>query len=200
MKNLLFYFMCLVPMVTMGQVEPTIINGTAFNSVFQNMVGGNFQGTVNGILILKSNHGKTLLDFQGSKAELEIETDSFEVYDVSTKIYKGLTTSGNTKIQYRTYGSANAIRINIFDDWYQLSYIDGSCYAVIDGLEYHYEIEKSAEYLVLVVTKELILNNWQHIIQTEHTTNPNNIQDLKPKKKEIMVMPNSTIVFAIQKG
>lgn len=183
----------------MGQIEPNIVNGTAFNSVFQNMVNGNFQGTVNGILILENHKGKILLDFQGSEAELVIETDSFEVYDVSTKIYKGLTTSGNTEIQYRTYGSANAVRINIFDDWYELSYIDGSCYGVIDGLEYQYVIEKSAEYLVIVVTKELILNNWQYILQTEHTNDPNNIQELKTKKKEIMVMPNSTIVFAIRK-
>ena len=156
-------------------------------------------GTVNGILILENKSRKTILDFQGSEAELLIEADSFEVYDVSTKIYKGTTTSGRTEIQYRTYGRANAIRVYILNNWYELSFIDGACYEVIDGLEYQYEIENTEEYLVLVVTKELVLNNWQHIIKTEYTMDPDNIEQLKPKKREIKILPNSTLVFAINR-
>jgi hypothetical protein len=199
MKWIIFFILTILPFVAFGQIKPNVVNGTAFNSIFQSMTSGSYTGTVNGILILENKSGKTILDFQGSKAELLIEEDSFEIYDVSTKIYKGATTSGKTEIQYRTYSMANAIRINIYDNWFQLSFIDGACYEVIDGLEYQYEVENAAEYLLLVVTKELILNNWQHIIKTEHTMEPDNIEQLRPKMREIKILPNSTLVFAISR-
>jgi len=199
MKKNFALLLILFPIVVFCQREPPITDGKVFNSVFQDLRSGQFPGTVNGLIILKYNNQKTILDFQGSLVELEIELDSFEVYDVSTKIYKGKTSSGKTNIEYRTYGSANAIRVFISDNWYELSYIDGSCYGVIDGIEYQYEAEKATEYLVLNVTKELTLNNWQHIIQTEYITDPDNIQELKPKRKEIKMLPNSTIVFAIKR-
>jgi hypothetical protein len=94
---------------------------------------------------------------------------------------------------------ANAIGIYILNNWYELSFIDGACYEVIDGLEYQYEVENAAECLVLVITKELILDNWQHIIKTEHIMDPDNIEQLKPKKREIKILPNSTLVFAISR-
>jgi hypothetical protein len=197
MKWIIFFILTVLSFVALSQIEPTIVNGTAFNSVFQSMKSGSYMGTVNGILILENKSRKTILDFQGSDAELLIEADSFEVYDVSTKIYKGATTSGRTEVQYRTYGRANAIRVYILNNWYELSFIDGACYEVIDGLEYQYEVENTIEYLVLVVTKELVLNNWQHIIKTEYTMDPDNIEQLKPKKSEIKILPNSTLVFAI---
>jgi len=199
MKWIIYFILTTLSFIAFGQIEPTIVNGTAFNSIFQSMKIGSYSGTVNGILILENKSQKTILDFQGSEAELLIETDSFEVYDVSTKIYKGTTTSGRTEIQYRTYGMANAIRIYMLNNWYELSFIDGGCFEVIDGLEYQYEIENTAEYLVLVVTKELILNNWQHIIKTEHMMDPDNIEQLKPKMREIKILPNSTLVFAISR-
>jgi hypothetical protein len=94
---------------------------------------------------------------------------------------------------------ANAISVYILDSWYELSFIDGGCYEVIDGLEYQYEVENTTEYLVLVITKELVLDNWQHIIKTEHTMDPDNIEQLKPTKREIKILPNSTLVFAISR-
>jgi len=200
MKKIVILILILLPFYAMGQIEPPATNGKVFNSVFQNMKNGLFSGTVNGIIILETTKNQeTILDFQGSTAELEIEMDSFVVYDVSTKIYKGKTTSGKTDIEYRTYAGANAIRIFIFDNWYELSFIDGACYQIIDGLEYHYEAEKALEYLVIDVSKELTLNNWQYLIQTEHTMEPDNIEELKPKKREIKILPNSTIIFAIKR-
>ena len=199
MKGIAVSILTVLPFLAFGQIQPTIVNGTTFNSVFQSMKSGVFKGTVNGILILENESGKTILDFQGSEAELLIEEDSFEVYDVSEKIYRGSTTSGKTEIQYRTYGMANAIKIKMFDNWFELSFIDGGCYLIIDGLEYQYEVENTAEYLVLIVKKVLVLSNWQHIIKTEHTMDPDNIEQLKSKKIEIKILPNSTLVFAINR-
>jgi hypothetical protein len=121
------------------------------------------------------------------------------VYDVSTKSYRGVTTSGNTPIIYETYANANKIGIFLNNDWYELSAIDGACIYIINGLEYIYETELKCEYLILQVSTELVLSNWQYLIRTEHTLNPNNINELKPKRKEIKILPNSTIVFAIRR-
>ena len=72
------------------------IDGNGFKSIFQDLESGNFNGTVNGILIVKdSDNQKSLLDFQGSYAKLEIEKDEYEVYDLSYKNYIGKTTSYN---------------------------------------------------------------------------------------------------------
>lgn len=58
-------------------------------------------------MIIKNwNGSEVILDFQGSFGSLQIEIDSNEIYDISTKIYYGKTTSGKTEIKYKTYGKA----------------------------------------------------------------------------------------------
>ena len=167
------------------QYSEYAIDGNGFGSVFQDLESGNFNGTVNGILIVKGSDNKeSLLDFQGSYAKLEIEKDEDEVYDLSYKKYIGKTTSGKTEIKYQTYGSANSFGIEFKGEFYELSLIDGACDLIINGLEYSYKSEKSAEYLIIQVTKEIELKN-----------------SYKSKvRKSIIVMPNSTLIFAIKRN
>jgi hypothetical protein len=140
------------------------------------------------------------LDFQGSDAILDIIKDPNEVYDISTKSYEGNTTSGKTKINYQTYALANKIGVFLQNQWFELSGIDGGCDMVINGLDYSYHLENSYEYLVLFISRELELSNWQYLIRTEHTLKPDNIDELKPRKKTIKILPNSTLVFAIKRN
>lgn len=161
------------------------IDGNGFDSVFQNMESGNFSGTTNGVLIVRDSENKeSLLDFQGSYAKLEIENDEDEVYDVSYKKYTGKTTSGKTEIKYETYAYANSIGIELKGEYYDLSLIDGACDLVINGLEYSYESENSAEYLIIRITKEIeLMNRYDSKI-----------------RKAIALLPNSTLVLAINRN
>lgn len=70
---------------------------------------------------------------------------------------------------------------------------------IIDGLDYYYKSEAEVEYLILHITKELSLNNWQYLIRTEHKASPDNIEELEIKKKSITVLPNSTLTFVIKR-
>jgi hypothetical protein len=161
------------------------IDGNGFDSVFQNMESGNFSGTINGVLIVRDSENKeSLLDFQGSYAKLEIEKDEDEVYDVSYKKYTGQTTSGKAEIKYETYAYANSIGIEFKGEYYDLSLIDGACDLVINGLEYSYKSENSAEYLIIRITKEIeLMNRYDSKI-----------------RKAIKLLPNSTLVLAINRN
>ena len=183
-----------------GQENEKWRNEEGFNSIFQNLDSGNFRGTTNGVLIIENtNRQKMILDFQGSVGNLEIIKDEYEVYDVSTKTYRGKTTSGNTEIKYETYAGANGLGVKLNEQWFELSAIDGGCDMVINGLNYTYQAEQSTEYLIININKEVELNNWQFLIRTEHTMKPDNIDDLKPRKRTIKLLPNSTLIFAIKR-
>ncbi len=184
-RVLLTSFLVFVSLQCFGQqYSANAIDGNGFDSVFQNLESGNFKGTVNGILIVKNADNKrSLLDFQGSYAKLEIEKDEDEVYDLSYKKYIGKTTSGKTEIKYKTYGSANSFGIEFDGEFYELSLIDGACDLIINGLEYSYEMEKSTEYLILRITKQIELKN-----------------SYKSKvRKSIKILPNSILIFAIRR-
>ncbi|MCD2259135.1 hypothetical protein [Psychroserpens luteolus] len=188
MKNIrtsIIIFLTLMSAYTFGQNDSRSIDGNGFDSVFQNLESGNFSGTINGILIVKDSKNKeSLLDFQGSSAKLDIEKDEDEVYDLSYKKYSGKTTSGKTKIKYETYASANLIGIEINGEYYSLSLIDRACDLVINGLEYSYESEKNAEYLIIRITKEIeLMNSYKSKV-----------------RKSIKILPNSTLVFAISRN
>ena len=173
-----------MPFIIFGQNDLSSIDGNGFESVFQNLESGNFSGTINGILIVKDFENKeSLLDFQGSFAKLEIAKDEDEVYDLSYKKYTGKTTSGKTTIKYETYASANSFGIELSGEWFDLSLIDGACDLIINGLEYSYKSEKSAEYLIIRITKEIKLRN----------SYKNKI------RKTIKLLPNSTLVIAINR-
>lgn len=184
MKNLLLVLFLLISSISLSQVNSGKPNDQTFNSVFKDITSGTFNGTINGVLIIKNDQNKkSILDFQGSDAILKIEEDIDKVYDVSFKRYNGKTTSGKTEINYDTYAYANALEIKVKDEYYRLTFIDGACDAIINGLEYSYESEKSAEYLILRVTKEIELKN-----------------DYNSEiRKSIKLLPNSTLTFAIKR-
>ncbi|WP_165749981.1 hypothetical protein [Cellulophaga sp. Z1A5H] len=174
-----------VSFISFGQDDTRYVEGNGFNSIFQNLESGNFEGTINGVLIVKdSDNEQSLLDFQGSYAKLEIEKDEYKVYDVSRKKYTGKTTSGKTKIKYETYAYANSFGIELKGEYYNLNLIDGACDYIINGLEYTYQSEKSAEYLIMRFTKEVkLMNDYDSDI-----------------RKTIKLLPNSTLVFVISRN
>ena len=177
--------MTFVSLSSFGQDNSRYLDGNGFDSVFQNLESGNFSGTINGILIVNDFLDQEwLFDFQGSYAKLDIEKDEDEVYDVSYKKYTGKTTSGKTEIKYETYAYANSIGIEFNGEYYNLSLIDGACDLVINGLEYSYESEKTTEYLIIRITKEIeLMNRYDSRI-----------------RKAIKLLPNSTLVLAINRN
>lgn len=169
-----------IALVTYGQQNDYYREGDNFNSVFQHLETGTFQGSSNGLLLVRKNDSpnKSLIDFQGSPAALIIEYDEHQIYDLSTKIYKGQSTSGKTTITYSTYGGANALQITLNKKSYKLSLIDGACIYVIGGLNYHYEAEENTEYLLLTFTKTVTL---------QATTGTDSIH----------ILPHSSLIFAM---
>ena len=164
-----------------AQYDSISKNGEGFDSVFKFLENGHFTGTINGILILENmDKSETILDFQGSRAELNIEKDEHNVYDVSFKKYSGQTTSGKTIISYETYGLANSFAINIGGINYKLSMIDGGCDLVINGLDYLYKKEIGTEYLILKFSRKIEL--WENE---------------RIDGKRLWVKPESTIMLAI---
>lgn len=181
----------------MAQGNQMVINNKKFNSVFSNLKTGNFNGTANGVLFIKNTElQEVILDFQGSKARLNIEADVEEIYDVSTKTYQASTTSGKTSIEYNTYNYGNELIIKLARDTFQVGLLDGASDAIIDGLNYFYKVEKGTEYLILKTENVLILSNYRTLINGMKR-NGDTIDSIKPKEKFIQLLPNSVLVFAI---
>ena len=161
-----------------------------FNSVFNKLKSGSFTVTINGILVISGEEGrKIILDFQGSNCELKIEPEKEEVYDVSTIIYIGETTSKKSKIIYETYGQANHLVVELSGLKYEAGIFDGAYTDVIDGLDYEYIAETNTEYLVLKFFKPVELNNYEDL----------DIPSTINKKNKIIIHPSSVLVFAIRR-
>lgn len=194
LKIIILFIVVLIPLQVISQNEEIWKTHDGFKSVFESLKSGEFSGTVNGILFLqKENKSELILDFQAGKAELLFEEDVHEVYDVSTKIYHGFTTSGRTEIKYKTYSSANAISVELGGEWFEFSLIDGACDMAINGIEFLYKAEAATEYLILRISKELVLNNNRYLYNTFQG------QDYESKRKSIRLLPESTLVFAIKR-
>lgn len=174
-------------------------NGYGFNSVFQNLDSGSFCGTINGELFIKKEQKEFIINFYDNNGMLNIIKDSDEVYDVSTKEYTGISTHGKVEVKYKTYGSANSIGLNISGQWFELSFIDGGCDNVIDGLDYFYKTEQNTESLVLVVSKELVLCNWQYLLRERRNKKSDDLNRLQLKRKFIKILPKSTITIQIKR-
>jgi len=197
---LLFFGLTISTLSVLGQKIPKHRDGGEFKSVFQKLISGEYNGTVNGLLMVNDiDNSETVFDFHGSESKLIIQRDSGALFDVSTKIYTGKTTSGDTEIEYKTYARSNCFGIKIAGAWYEINFIDGGCKWVIDGLEYTYNKDKSTECLVLQFTDEVVLSNLPYIIRTEYTKNPDNFERLQLKERKISVLPNSVLVFAIKR-
>ena len=198
--NYLIIFLFIYTIKSFGQYSDKFKDGETFNSVFQNIKSGKYKGTSNGIIILKNHLNKEIIfDFQGSSAELVIEEDEHEVYDVSTKKYIGKTTSGFTQVVYETYATANSFKIELNNQYFGLSGIDGACDMVIKEIDYEYKAENDSEYLILSIKKELTLDNWRFLLDTKYDKDLNNLNELKRQKQSIIILPSSIIVFAIKR-
>ena len=153
--------------------------GKPHNSKFKDYKEGNFEGTVNGVLSVKKEDGSAvIIDFQGSKAQLDVIHDPEEMYDVSTKQFTGFSTSGKTKIVYQFYQGANEFSIVLSNQTFSVGVMDGAHDLVILGLSYNYFQEKGMEYLSLYFEK--------------------NIQFSGKGKSKVTIQKGSALVFAIK--
>lgn len=169
-------------------------NENRFNSVFRNTKYGDFEGTINGVLFLKNTAGQDLiLDFQGSPASLKLKPDEDEIYDVSWKNYIGYTTSQKSYINYQNYAFANRLKIIIASKTFSVGIIDGDVSMIVKGLKYEYRAEKSTEYLILSVEKEIILDNALELMEEK------GYDEIKDRIERIKLMPHSVVVFAISR-
>lgn len=155
-----------------------------FNSVFQDLKDGQFTGTINGALFLqKSDSSELIIDFQGSEATLIVEEDTNKVYDVSTKIYQGFSTSGKTKLTYSTYFQSHNLGIQISDKLYNFNTIDGCCCVLIKDLSFFYKSEARYEYLVLLFEKAVKLGE----------------NGVRNTSSYLKILPKSNLTFIIKR-
>lgn len=197
MKNRLFLFLISFFIATncFGEEYEEFRIGPKFNSVFQSLESGKFTGTVNGVLFITTDKNADLiLDFQAGKADLNIIPDPNEVYDVSTKLYTGWTTSAKTKILYSTYSMANKLTVVLSSGNFTVGSHDGASYMVINGVNYQYKAEEGIEYLVITFYKDVKLNNFWWLRDQGHEP-----KEARKLKKEITIEANSTLLFAIKR-
>lgn len=139
--------------------ENELVDGTGFNSCFSQIKEGTFKGQVGGILKITTVKGETVtVPFNSDPALLSIVPDPDEVYDISFKKYRVESADGKVQLEYKTYAFANALELQLNRKTYELGGIDGSCDAVINGLEYEYLNNKQSEYLLLHFTKDVGLS------------------------------------------
>jgi hypothetical protein len=194
-NNLLLLLIVLFAIPSFSQEYGDFRIGKEFDSVFQNLESGKFKGTINGVLFIKrSDNNDLILDFQAGQADLNIIPDTNKVYDVSTKLYTGLTTSGKTEIYYSTYGGANKITIRLSNGYFTAGSHDGASDMVINGVKYEYRAEKKTEYLSVIFNKDVTFDNFWWL--REQGYEPKKANELK---EEIIVEANSAIVFAIKR-
>ena len=195
MKILLHIGICIFSVACLGQESGKFKIGPEFNSVFQNLSTGEFGGTINGVLFISNeNNEKTILDFQAGNAKLTMVTDHNMVYDVSTKLYTGHTTSGKTKIFYSTYSGANKLTIVLSSGHFTAGSHDGASDMVINGVNYVYQAEREMEYLVVTTDRDIKMDNFWWLRGKGH--DPAKAHELK---KEITLITNSSIVFSIKR-
>lgn len=133
-------------------------DGTGFQSVFQSLKNGEFRGKASGELIVLKSSGETVrIDIKNENADLKIEADENEIYDVSRKVYS-CTISGAT-VNYTTYAFANAFFLKIDGSNYGFSVIDGACTGVIKNIDYSYREIDNQEELSLQFNGNVDLSN-----------------------------------------
>ena len=165
------------------------------SSIFSSIDTGKFNGTTTGYIKL-DNNGKTLiLDFQTTKAVLDIVKDPHEVYDNSTKKYTTNTTSGKTVLTYETYALANILTIVLDGEHYQIGIIDGACDMPIPGMTFNYCSKTTIEYLTLFVTEPLELTTARQLMKEREINYP----EAKKIARQVILLPGSTLILTIRK-
>jgi len=152
MKHLLSMLLVCFSFFTFAQF-PETKEGTKFDSVFQNLKEGAFSGNASGELRIVNLSGDTVrISFDKVSANLQIEPDPNEVYDVSRKIYSCASQKGKATFRYSTYAHANAIFLSIEGQDFGMNLIDGDCYSVFRNLDYTYKQLERQEELSLCFT------------------------------------------------
>ncbi|TKG93620.1 hypothetical protein EYV94_15335 [Puteibacter caeruleilacunae] len=131
------------------------IDGTGFNSAFQQIKRANYYGSVKGRIMLKKGTQCDTINLN-QPASLEIIPDKNEIYDVSKKTY--IVKTNDFGIRYSTYCLANELVINKNNLNHQISMIDGGCDLVIPGLKWYYIQKEESEILVLFITDDISLS------------------------------------------
>ncbi len=192
-NNIILLLIVLFSIPVFSQEYGDFMVGKEFNSIFQKLDSGKFNGTINGVLFIKrSDNSDLILDFQAGQADLNIKPDSNEIYDVSTKLYEGYTTSGKTRIYYSTYAGANKMIIELSGGNFTAGSHDGASDMVINGIRYEYKFEKNTEYLSVIFNKDVTFDNFWWLRDQGYIP-----KIAKEIKKEITVKANSAVVFAI---
>jgi len=156
MKVLLVLFLSVISISLRAQYGPYAEEGKGFNSVFQKLESGSFQGRVSGILNMHhiNGDGFTYSFFEDSMS-LKVEKDFDYVYDISYKHYA--VKKGEMELDYRTYYNAHRLKITIGNKTYDFNLIDGSCEAVMKGLDYTYLAEEDKELLFIYFSQDVAL-------------------------------------------
>jgi hypothetical protein len=132
------------------------VEGKGFDSIFQNLKEGFFQGQVSGELRIVNLSGDTVkISFDKENAHLQIQPDPDEVYDVSRKIYSSTGNNEKATFTYTTYAHANAIDMVLNGSNYGVTFIDGGCYSAFKNLKYVYKITGNKELLYLFFTGKI---------------------------------------------
>jgi len=144
-------------------------DGTGFHSVFQSLKNGEFSGKVSGkLLVLKSSGETVKIDIKNENADLKIEPDKNEIYDVSRKIYSCSNSGAN--VNYTTYALANAFFLKIDGLNYGFTAIDGACTGVIKNIDYSYRETNNQEELRLQFDGNVDLSNPDNHVNSKFIT------------------------------
>ncbi len=153
MKQIIISIFIFISMGIVAQ-EKAVEEGKGFNSVFQKLKSGSWEGSVKGFIQLKDTCNNIFFSSTiDENAHLENIPDKNEIYDVSFKNY--IVDNSNMKIKYTTYNRANVFKISIPNGEYQFNLIDGSCEVVIKGLKYEYFETEKSELLILYFVKDV---------------------------------------------
>jgi hypothetical protein len=198
---------CLLGLLVVGNAQDGPQNST---SVFDNR-GGEYSGTVNGVIFLRRSSGEdckagratfTTLDFQRGSARLQVVHDEEEMYDSHTESFVGFTTSARSTVTYSTYAQANKLQIKVGGDTYEVSTIDGASDTKVPGIEATYHLEEGREYLVLRFSQEVQLDNVQPLLRQSDLGKTLTVEEelrvILKKTKCATILPQSVLVYVIE--
>jgi hypothetical protein len=200
MKIIFIFLSTLISIVNViGQIPNDSIYASWWknknSSIFSSINTGKFYGNTYGYLQVERNDKTLVLDFQSTNTVLDIEIDSFEVYDNSTKKYSTTTTSGKTKLTYETYALGNILTIDLNSEQYMIGSTDGASDMPILGMTFNYCNEPNIEYLSLFVTKLLELTTTRQLMREKEI----NYLEAEKISRNVKLLPGSTLIFTIRK-
>jgi len=192
MKITLLTILFCLSLSTSAQVfAKTHYNFNGFNTTFNKLKAGSFNGYADGMMQFEYINGNKLIaTFSKDSAQLIIKPDTLEIYDISTKHYSVKTKE--IQIDYLTYSAANDIRLTIGSNMYILSLIDGACMLAIDGLDYEYIPDGDKELLILHFSDKVFL------YPAAQCNGPCGYS-LKEPYPAIYISKGSTLIFYIKK-